>query len=56
MLEIIDMADPPGHLVLGSDALRLIGEARAAVDEDIRRWDALSRSTDFDDRVQPATS
>ncbi|OBI44089.1 oxidoreductase [Mycobacterium sp. E796] len=55
VLQIVDMADPPAHLVLGSDALRLIGEARAAVDDDIRRWDALSRSTDFDDRVQPAT-
>jgi hypothetical protein len=49
------MADPPAHLVLGSDALRLIGEARAAVDEDIRTWDSLSRSTDFDDGAQLAT-
>lgn len=47
VLSILDAADPPAHLVLGSDALRLIGEARAAVDDDIRRWDSLSRSTDF---------
>ncbi|MGE2722427.1 oxidoreductase [Mycolicibacterium celeriflavum] len=49
VLAVLDMADPPAHLVLGSDALRLIGEARAAVDADIRRWDGLSRTTDFAD-------
>lgn len=55
VLKIVAMADPPAHLMLGSDALRLIGEARAAVDEDIRTWDSLSRSTDFDDGAQLAT-
>lgn len=49
VLEVLDMADPPAHLVLGSDALRLIGEARAAVDAEIRRWEDLSRTTDFAD-------
>jgi hypothetical protein len=34
----------------------MIGVARAAVDEDIRRWDSLSRSTDFDDSAQLVTS
>lgn len=47
VLSILDAPDPPAHLVLGSDALRLIGAARAAVNEDIRRWENLSRSTDF---------
>ena len=47
ILSILDVASPPAHLVLGSDALALIGTARAAVDEDIRAWEALSRSTDF---------
>ncbi|ANI42837.1 oxidoreductase [Mycolicibacterium vaccae] len=54
VLAILQEADPPAHLVLGSDALRLIGAARAAVDEDIRRWDRLSRSTDFADGAQLA--
>nr|WP_090277000.1 oxidoreductase [Mycolicibacterium komanii]CRL70821.1 short chain dehydrogenase [Mycolicibacterium komanii] len=49
VLAVLDMSDPPAHLVLGSDALRLIGAARAAVDADIERWDHLSRTTDFAD-------
>jgi NAD(P)-dependent dehydrogenase (short-subunit alcohol dehydrogenase family) len=52
VLTIVEQAQPPAHLVLGSDALRLIGAARAAVDDDIRRWEALSRSTDFADGAQ----
>lgn len=52
VLAILDEAEPPAHLVLGSDALRLIGAARAAVDDDIRHWESLSRSTDFADGVQ----
>lgn len=56
VLAILEEADPPAHLVLGSDALRLIGAARAAVEEDIRRWDRLSRSTDFADGAQLAAS
>jgi hypothetical protein len=54
VLAILDEAEPPAHLVLGSDALRLIGAARAAVDDDIRRWESLSRSTDFADGAQLA--
>lgn len=54
VLAILDEAAPPAHLVLGSDALRLIGAARDAVDEDIRRWESLSRSTDFADGAQLA--
>lgn len=47
ILTVLDDAQPPGHLVLGSDALTLIGAARASVDEDIRQWETVSRSTDF---------
>jgi NAD(P)-dependent dehydrogenase (short-subunit alcohol dehydrogenase family) len=54
VLAILDEPRPPAHLVLGSDALRLIGAARAAVDDDIRRWEQLSRSTDFADGAQLA--
>ncbi|WP_197376106.1 oxidoreductase [Mycolicibacterium baixiangningiae] len=56
VLAILDEPEPPAHLVLGSDALRLIGSARAAVDEDIRRWQSISRSTDFPDGAQLASS
>jgi len=52
VLTILDETEPPAHLVLGSDALRFIGAARAAVDEDIRTWESLSRSTDFAEGAQ----
>ncbi|MBC2866390.1 oxidoreductase [Streptomyces mexicanus] len=52
LLHILDVPEPPAHLVLGSDALRLIRQAREAVDDDIRAWEALSRTTDFPDGAQ----
>jgi NAD(P)-dependent dehydrogenase (short-subunit alcohol dehydrogenase family) len=52
VLSILEVDDPPAHLVLGSDALRLIAAARTAVDDDIRRWETLSRSTDFAEGAQ----
>ncbi|WP_099024725.1 oxidoreductase [Mycolicibacterium palauense] len=56
VLSILDLDEPPAHLVLGSDALRLISAARDAVDDDIRRWETLSRSTDFADGAQLAAN
>ncbi|AKS34227.1 oxidoreductase [Mycolicibacterium goodii] len=56
VLAILDEPEPPAHLVLGSDALRLIAAARAAVDDDIRKWEELSRSTDFADGAQLAST
>ncbi|MBU8816683.1 oxidoreductase [Mycolicibacterium goodii] len=56
LLAMLEEPEPPAHLVLGSDALRLIAAARAAVDEDIRQWEQLSRSTDFADGAQLATT
>lgn len=52
LLRVIDAPNPPVHLVLGSDALRLVAAGRAAVEEDFRTWEELSRSTDFPDGVQ----
>ena len=49
MLRILDVPDPPAHLILGSDALRLVTAGRAAVTSDFRRWERLSRSTDLTD-------
>ena len=56
VLAIVAEGKPPAHLVLGSDALRFIGAARAAVDDDIRRWETLSRSTDFAEGAQLAAN
>lgn len=52
VVHIASVAAPPSHLLLGSDALRLVGAARAAVDADIREWEALSRTTDFPEGAQ----
>jgi NAD(P)-dependent dehydrogenase (short-subunit alcohol dehydrogenase family) len=49
MLRILDVPKPPAHLILGSDALRLVTADRAAVTADFRRWKQLSLSTDFTD-------
>ena len=46
MLEIIESDDPPSHLVLGSDALALIRAKIADLQEELSRWEALTRSTD----------
>jgi NAD(P)-dependent dehydrogenase (short-subunit alcohol dehydrogenase family) len=54
ILTVVDAPAPPAHLVLGSDALRLVAAGRAAVDADITAWDAVSRSTDFPDGAQIA--
>ncbi|PSM40384.1 short-chain dehydrogenase/reductase [Streptomyces dioscori] len=52
LLHITSVDQPPAHLILGSDALRLVGAARTAVDEDIRAWETLSRTTDFAEGAQ----
>lgn len=52
VVAIASADSPPAHLVLGSDALRLVGEARRAVDADIEAWEDLSRTTDFADGAQ----
>ncbi|MEV6442980.1 oxidoreductase [Amycolatopsis sp. NPDC051716] len=49
VLAVIEAEQPPVHLVLGSDALRLVASGRAAVAADIESWEELSRSTDFPD-------
>lgn len=50
VLQILDVPEPPRHLVLGSDALAVIRAAREDVDRDVDAWDQLSRSTDFSAR------
>ncbi|OMI84684.1 oxidoreductase [Streptomyces sp. BBFR25] len=52
VVHIASVEKPPAHLVLGSDALRLVTTARTAVDDDIRAWETLSRTTDFAEGAQ----
>jgi NAD(P)-dependent dehydrogenase (short-subunit alcohol dehydrogenase family) len=47
VLRILEAEKPPRHLVLGSDALRIVRAARGAVDDDLRTWEELTLSTDF---------
>ena len=46
LLELIESEAPPAHLLLGSDALELVREKLTALDDEIRRCEALTRSTD----------
>ncbi|MEU0950605.1 oxidoreductase [Streptomyces canus] len=47
LLSVLDDPNPPGHLLLGSDAVRLVREARAATDKEFDLWHEVSLSTDF---------
>jgi NAD(P)-dependent dehydrogenase (short-subunit alcohol dehydrogenase family) len=55
LLVVLEDPRPPRHLVLGSDALRLVAEGRQEVQSDIDRFEQLSRSTDFADGYQLAS-
>lgn len=46
MLQVIESEAPPGHLVLGSDALALIRQKLASLQEELFNWEELTRSTD----------
>jgi short-subunit dehydrogenase len=56
VLKVLEAEKPPVHLVLGSDALRLVTAGRSAVDKDLHEWDELSRSTDFPDGHEIASN
>jgi NAD(P)-dependent dehydrogenase (short-subunit alcohol dehydrogenase family) len=55
ILEIVASEAPPAHLLLGSDALRLVRADRAAMDAEIDAWEDLSRGTDLPDGAQIAS-
>ncbi|MPV69810.1 oxidoreductase [Burkholderia sp. BE17] len=46
MLAVIAAEHPPAHLLLGSDALRLVRNKLAALEQEIRAWEAVTVSTD----------
>ncbi|AOJ26713.1 short-chain dehydrogenase [Burkholderia seminalis] len=46
MLAVIAADHPPAHLLLGSDALRLVRNKLSALDDEIRAWEAVTVSTD----------
>ncbi len=48
MLAIIESDNPPAHLLLGSDALKLVQDKLVALSAEIDAWETLTRSTDGD--------
>jgi NAD(P)-dependent dehydrogenase (short-subunit alcohol dehydrogenase family) len=54
ILEVVAAAEPPVHLLLGSDAIRLVRGERAAIDAEFDEWEELGRSTDFAEGAQLA--
>ncbi|MEM5386740.1 oxidoreductase [Paraburkholderia phymatum] len=46
MLEAIEADTPPKHLLLGSDALGLVRGKLASLEDEIREWETVTRSTD----------
>ena len=49
MLELVNAANPPQRLALGSDAVARIAAKHSLVDGEVAEWKALSMSTDFVD-------
>jgi NAD(P)-dependent dehydrogenase (short-subunit alcohol dehydrogenase family) len=47
LLQVLDADNPPVHLVLGSDALRLVEQGRKQLADDLTAWSGLTVSTDF---------
>ncbi|MEU9371822.1 oxidoreductase [Streptomyces avermitilis] len=54
LLTVVEAGNPPTHLILGSDALRLVADARSTFDAETAAWSELSKSTDFPDGEQIA--
>ncbi len=48
MLKILGDQNPPAHLLLGPDAVKLVTEKLDALKAEIEAWRDLSVSTDFD--------
>ncbi len=46
MLAVIDSSVPPAHLLLGSDALKLVRAKLRALGEELDRWETYTVSTD----------
>jgi len=46
MLKLIESDNPPAHLLLGSDAVKLVRDKLAQMQKDITQWEATSVSTD----------
>jgi NAD(P)-dependent dehydrogenase (short-subunit alcohol dehydrogenase family) len=48
MLQLIESNNPPAHLLLGPDALKLVRENLTAFEREIDDWEQVSASTNFE--------
>jgi NAD(P)-dependent dehydrogenase (short-subunit alcohol dehydrogenase family) len=48
ILTLVESENPPAHLLLGPDAVKLVREKLDALTSEIETWEKLSLSTDFD--------
>ena len=53
MIELADHANPPVHLVLGSEAIALIKQADVMRSAEMEKWISVSHSTNADDAENP---
>ena len=49
MLDIVELEQPPLHLLLGSEAVAIVKHSEAAKLAELEQWEAVSMSTDADD-------
>ncbi|TCD01277.1 oxidoreductase [Pedobacter psychroterrae] len=49
MINIVNDAEPPLHLLLGSEAVAIVKHSEAAKLKELERWETISTSTDADD-------
>ncbi|WP_217646548.1 hypothetical protein [Nitrosomonas sp. Nm34] len=47
LLRIVDTRNSPTHLLLGTDAYRLVEERLSKLGREINAWESMTRSTDF---------
>lgn len=47
MLLVVESPEPPLHLLLGADALQIVGEKLGALQAEIMKWAPVSASTDY---------
>ena len=47
VVKLVNSEDPPAHLLLGSDAVKLVDRKLAALKAEYDAWKAVTLSTDF---------
>ena len=48
LLKIVEQENPPTHLLLGNDALKLVREKLESLNTEFALFEEITRSTDFD--------